>query len=199
MVSQNLIKAVKASDIDLVKAIILREINSSRTEQNFKVLESCTYAKRELEKSSLTLFEEDNGKTCFSEDKNSWDKDLWQDMRIDFQHNFSENKINNIVRVMQHLRIQGHSDFQVKRASSASHNEAPKRKKLESPQEQRSSMKSTHQAGKNLLVSAVIGSSSGVVAGLLTNKMIGFTLGGFLGGLVVGAVVNKVNNSINKD
>lgn len=199
MITENLIKAVEKSDLDLVKAIILRQINSDRNEKEFVVLKSCKYAKEELTKNGLLIFEEDNGESHFTEDKNHWNKELWQELRVDFQHNFSEQKINNIVRVMQYLREQGHPDFQVRIASSTSSHGVQATKKFENQGEHRSSRKSDQHGSNSVLIGGAIGSAGGLVVGVLAGKVIGFALGGLVGGLVVGAVISQMKTKERKE
>ena len=110
-VRESIKKAVLDRNINRVRAIILRQINSDRDQLEFETITSCQYAEAELSNTSQSLFDEDDGETEFSESKNTWNKELWQALRIEFEYNFSKLKFERIILVMRHLREQGHPDF----------------------------------------------------------------------------------------
>lgn len=192
MYSDSLIKAIEEPNIQLVKTNIFREINSDRNNKSFSFLSSCEFAKEELAKKGVTLFDEDDGQSHFVEDSTKWDKDLWQELRVDLEYNFSEKKIKDIARVMQFLRDQGHPDFQVIEKKDSDQQQHNIQKETDS---ERQGYKGTKpNSNSKVFISSAIGGAGGFVVGALAGKVIGFTLGGIIGGLIVGNLINNIND-----
>lgn len=195
MVSENLKKAVSEGDLLRVRAIMLRQINSDREMEKFDLLDSCSYAEPLLRQSGTSLFVADDGKSEFSDDKASWNMELWQSMRIEFEYNFSKEKLEHTVLLMEHLRATGHPEFQVKRSADA-------RVDSNYGGGQEGSVKKSAAPRESNLVSKIgTEQSSGLknnrdISRLLTNGLVGALVGGvagsFLRATAVGAIVGAI-------
>ena len=113
-IHENLKQSVAEGDVIHARAIILRKINADRDQVHFGSTEYCRYANNELKKLSKSLFDQDDEKTKISEPKSSWNKELWENLRVEFEYNFSERKFDYIIEIMKFLREQGHSDFTIR-------------------------------------------------------------------------------------
>lgn len=113
-ISENLKKACQEKNVNRIESIILRQINSDREKVNFEIVQSVQYAEKELAKSGIKLFTEDDGDSEFVTDQSSWTKELWQTLRTEIEYNFSKLKFDRIVEIMIYLReVDRHPDFQV--------------------------------------------------------------------------------------
>jgi len=108
----NLNNAIKNNDVVAARAVILGNFRKDRSQKIFKNIEYILFAKKEFDKLGSSFFKNDDGETEFTEDKSKWNVELWENMRIEVDHNFSEKKIDHIFQVMEHLRISGVADFQ---------------------------------------------------------------------------------------
>lgn len=120
MINDNLKKVVNEKDISRVRAIILRQINSDRSKLNFDFVDSCSYAERELAKDDLLFFDVDDGESSISDLASTWSKESWQELRIEFEYNFSKVKMERIISIMNYLRQQGVPEFVVESSQKSS-------------------------------------------------------------------------------
>ncbi|CAM5209162.1 hypothetical protein [Alishewanella longhuensis] len=185
MVSQKLKSIVQQLDVGKIQAHILVDINLNRNREKLLLAENAFYAESELARNGLSLFSKDNNESDFITDSSLWNKNLWTDLRIELEYNFSREKFNNVVTVMKHLRETGHPDFQPKitvpksTASSKTHS-------TDSSGSQGSSNYNRNNFG--------LGALGGGLAGGVLGKMAGVTFGGVVLGVAVGlAVVYYLN------
>lgn len=110
-------KSVKENDIVSARAAILSRINANRNLKDNELLQGCQHAREAF---GGSFFEKDDGETKFTNDKPGWNKALWDVMRVEFENNFSEKKIKNIVKIMEYLRKENDPDFQIKERGAIS-------------------------------------------------------------------------------
>lgn len=204
MIVENMKSAVSEGNISRVRAIVLGQINSDRKQANFDLEDSCSYAEKNLAPKMGTLFDDDDGKSEFTESSSTWNKELWQSLRVEFEYNFSKKKLDNIIKLMQHLRKSGHPDFQILK-NTASHSKAGGRqeapsKKFSPPHDSRStpnrvnpqmaSEKKSPQKGEfeKYMTNGVLGAIAGGVAGSLLKMAIP----GMIAGTLIGAAITYV-------
>jgi hypothetical protein len=207
MYSENLIKAVNGKDLLRARSIIERQINSDRLVESFTLIKSADYAANELKKSGIDLYVADDGEyTQFlpkyahakSIEKEHWDKQLWEDLRIAVVYNFSREKVKMAEDLLNHLREQGHSDFQFKNfeeedssATEATSNKSKKEQTYSSESKERSNRDYYIGGGAG----AILGGGAGAIIGGVGGKLLGFGVAGLVVGAVVGlAVVYYRNN-----
>ena len=177
MVSQKFKTVVQDLDVAKIQSHILVDINLDRNRESFLLAEYASYADSVLVSNRLSLFNEDNQDSRFVSDSNSWSKELWTDLRIELEYNFSKEKFNNIVSVMKHLRETGHPDFQPKIT-------APK---SAASSRTYSSDSSDSQGSPNYNRNNFgLGALGGGLAGGVLGKMVGVTFGGVVLGVAVG-------------
>lgn len=189
MISNNLQKAINDKNTTLVQSILLRQINSDRKMKIITLIDSAKYAANELSKSDIDLFKEDDGESHYVEEQSQWNRELWENLRIDFEYNFSCLKLERIVQVMEYLRSQGEPYFQVDESFNDGRSNAsqPVQKDLGQKKDSPSSQSSPNR-------DYLIGGVSGGVVGGLAGKMLGYGLGSLVVGVAVGLAVVYLKN-----
>lgn len=190
MIPSNLIKAIDESDLNMAKTIVVRQLNTDRVCEDLFSKSWSDYAAQKLKEKGIDFFQKDDGFSAYVEDKSNWTKDLWETMRSEFTFNYSELKLQRIIDVMEHLREQGHPDFQVKnfKVEDSSATEATSNK---SKKEQTYSSESKERSNRDYY----IGGGAGAILGGVGGKLLGFGVAGIVVGVAVGlAVVYFKNN-----
>lgn len=192
-------KGIDEKSLSNVRANIEHDIGWMRHVKAYRVLSRADYAAKELKKSNIDLYVEDDGEyTRFlpkyahakSIEKEHWDKQLWEDLRIAVVYNFSREKVKMAEDLLNHLREQGHSDFQFKNfeEEDSSATEATSNK---SKKEQTYSSESKERSNRDYY----IGGGAGAILGGVGGKLLGFGVAGLVVGVAVGlAVVYFKNN-----
>ncbi len=75
-INERLKQAVLDLDIIKVRAILKRQINLDRGQQNYSSEASIDYALSQ----KLELFEIDNGKSMFNDNQAQWTEELWDNL-----------------------------------------------------------------------------------------------------------------------
>lgn len=190
MIPDDLAQAIEAKDISLVKAIILLQINSDRMKEELLALKWADQANQILSNLDINLYQDDNGESHYTEDRALWNKNLWGELRIDFEYNFSRHKLEQINQLMNHLRSQGHPDFQIDESFNDGRSAAPKLDLKREESEHNSGTSKMHN-NRNYY----IGCGAGAILGGVGGKLLGFGVAGVVVGVAVGmAVVYFKNN-----
>jgi len=169
---------IKKGSIGGSQAVILGSFIQARHEESYKFIEWAKYADTQLKMKNLSFFTEDDGKTKFTNSPSDWNVDLWKQLRIELEYDFSEKKLDYIVQVMQHLRKSGHPDFQVKCKQPVNNHNQTK----------------PNVINKQLPIGAIAGAVVGAVIGVVIGRPI---IGGALGAAIGGGIAHSI--SANKD
>lgn len=177
MISQKFKSVVKTLDLNKIQSYILVDISLDRDREVFLLADYASYADSILSKNGLSLFDLDNNESAFVNDSSYWSKELWTDICIELEYNFSKEKLYNIVTVMKHLRESGHPDFQprIKPPKSAASSKTYSSDSIDS--------QGSPNYNRNNLGLGVLG---GGLAGGVLGKMVGVTFGGVVLGVAVG-------------
>ena len=190
-INDNLKKAVKSNNLNGTRASILGLISKDRRLPSFETPTFVKYANDSLS----NFWVEDDGETDFPS-KDKWDNDLWKLMCVELEYNFSKKKFDFIIDIMNHLRANGHPDFQ------------PKEKQIEQtspPTGTNKSRPSSHgkrpqSSGNDLPLTktgAALGGVIGVIVGLIINRLIdspkdspieSSIIWGLIGSILIGGV-----------
>jgi hypothetical protein len=190
MIPDDLNQAIESKDISLVKAIILTQVNIDRLNKDFTVLALADQVNQKLLNIGVSLYQEDSGESHYTDDRSLWNKGLWGELRIDFEYNFSRQKLEKIVEVMTYLRLQGHTDFQIDESFNDGRNDD---KTLTANHKQPESKSSSSEQRSNR--DYYIGGGAGAIIGGVGGKLLGFGVAGLVVGVAVGlAVVYYRNN-----
>lgn len=172
--SNSFLTDVKNNDVIGVRSIILRQLNNDKTLVNSIANDMCDYA---ISK-NVNLFETDNNDTSILP-KSAWNKELWQDLRIKFEYNFSKEKFDYIQNIMSYLRENNDPEFMVKPASTSKDLTHLKTAEFESAYKSKPI--------PNLFVGVICGA---IIGGVISKG----GLLGIIGGVIVGGFLgNKVN------
>ena len=181
MIPSDLRDAIEAKDKNLVKAIILLQINSDRKQETPVSLFLADHADQELANIGMSLYQENNKETHYLDDRSQWSKELWENLRIDFEYNFSRFKLEQISEVMAYLRKQSDPYFQVDETFNNEQN-ALSKSIVNDLIKQESDSRSQSNIGSHY----VIGGIAGAVLGGVGGKMLGFGVVGIALGAVAG-------------
>lgn len=189
MIPSDLKAAIESKDTNKVKAIILLQINSDRSKKNLLPLILANHADKELAKLGVALYQEDDGGSHYLDNRSQWNKDLWGNLRIDFEYNFSRKKLEQIIEVMEYLRKEGDLYFQIDETLNDGRGVSSQSISKDSSK-QTSSLSA--QSSKNL--NYMVGAVAGAVVGAVGGKALGFCVGekalGFcVGGVVIGVAI----------
>jgi hypothetical protein len=199
-------KAIKENDVTMIKAILLRQINADRNLDEFQLKLFSDYAEENLKKIGIDLFVEDDGESKFVESKDFWDKELWQELRIEFEYNFSRKKMELICILMKHLRDTGHPDFQIKKKqegkSSQEDPKNPRKQKMSESllDEKLHTKKGNHSTGSGrikhkdsvwIIGGGILGGILGGVTGSLVTNNSKLIISSAVAGAVIGAGIIK--------
>lgn len=181
MIPSDLRAAIEVKDKNLVKAIILLQINSDRNKKVPLSLILANRADQELAKFGIALYQENNKESHYLDDRSQWSKELWENLRIDFEYNFSRFKLEQISEVMAYLRKQSDPYFQVDETFNNEKNVFSKSIVNDSIKQE-----SDSRSQSNTDSHYVIGGIAGAVLGGVGGKMLGFGVGGIALGVVAG-------------
>lgn len=176
-----LLRAIEDSNISAAQAVILASFQKARYEEQYSFIEWARYANSEFNKKGMNFFSLDDGRTKFTENSAAWDVELWKTLRVEIEYNFSEKKIDYIIKVMKYIRNTGHKDFQVKPASAETN---------QSRVEQHS-----EHVGNQLKIGVIAGTALGAVFGLVVGRPV---IGSMLGAAIGGGIAHSVNGSRGK-
>jgi len=186
-INKSLKEAVLERNMNRVRSIILCQIDSDRNRYEYETIDSCHYAEAELAKNAQLLFDEDNKKTKFLDSTTTWDKNLWQTLRVEFEYNYSKIKFDRIIRVMHHLREQGDPDFVVgvSKARTTTNSGGNQNAKPKQP-----------ELNQNPANTYVIPSVTGAVIGGIVGSLAKMAIPGIVvGALIAAAIVFAKKNS----
>jgi hypothetical protein len=103
-IKDELNKAIDTGDKIKVQSILETMINADAKNVEFKFNEYLDYAAEKLHKKNISLFDEDNGDTDLNMPEEKWNINLWNSVRSKLKYNFSKEKADFIIRVMNYLR-----------------------------------------------------------------------------------------------
>lgn len=190
MIPSNLTKAIENSDLNMAKAIVIRQLNADRLLEHPLTLYWAREAEIRFKEKGIEFFQEDDQLATLIEDRTQWDKYYWNTLRSDFKFNYSEVKLKNIIEVMEHLRSQGHPDFQVE-ADVKDENPSKPVVFSEPKQEQTYSSETKERNNRDYY----IGGGAGAILGGVGGKLLGFGVGGVMVGVAVGVAVVYFKNN----
>ncbi len=174
--------AINNGNISAAQAVILASFRKACNEEFYQFIELALYAKKKFNEKGSEFFITDDGKTEFTQNSDNWNVDLWKNLRVELEYNFSEKKLDYITQVMAHLRSIGHKDFQVKQELTKSN---------------QSQVEPNSGQVNNLLA---IGFIAGVVLGTGFGTLIGRPImGGMLGAAIGGGIAHTVKKAVGAD
>ena len=186
---EQLQQAIDEKNLTLARSNLEYEYSYMLNVVDYCLLRSADYAAKELKKSSIELFVEDDGEYVVT-DKANWDKKLWDELRIAIVYNFSREKIMLMDDLMHHLREQGHPDFQVEEVSEEeSLSERATNSELE--------LVNVHSSDSNEYISRdyYLGGGAGAILGGVGGKLFGYGVAGLVVGVALGLAVVYYKNS----
>ncbi len=166
-INQNLKNAVEAKDIKGARASLLGLINKDKRLKEFQTPLFAKYAEQNLS----GFWDKDNGETKFPA-KDKWSSEFWESMCIELEYNFSKEKFEFIISLMQYLRDSSHEDFLYKQKAKPT------------------------KTDDDLLRYVILGGIAGGAIGLIGGAIIGKTLVGGIIGSLVGASGGYVSKKV---
>jgi len=107
-----LVQAIKTNDVIRVRSIIIGQISRDRRLNVYLTPAYMEFASEQLLKQGYQLYDEDEEGEKYT-NKSDWNADLWADLCVSLQYNFSKNKLNCVIKVMSYLRTEENPEFQI--------------------------------------------------------------------------------------
>ncbi|OQX93240.1 MAG: hypothetical protein B6I17_03615 [Tenericutes bacterium 4572_104] len=113
MIENYILKAISDKNIDLVRSSIITEVNSNRKNEYNNILSIVHFIGLKLNDEGLELFDTEDGQYQIIDDRSKWTEDLWTEVKVELGYNFSKEKIEFLIKIMEFLRKSGHPDFKL--------------------------------------------------------------------------------------
>lgn len=105
---------VRSRDLVAIKLAVIGFIDTDKYMADFQFRSAAEYAhKRMTGQGDKGLFEQDDGNWVLSAERREWTEALWEALKVELLYNFSLEKLDDMERLMRHLRLTGAPRFQV--------------------------------------------------------------------------------------